>query len=132
MHAVLARGGVVGGSSAGATIQGELLVRGNPLGNTEMWCEGYDRGFSFVPGVAVDQHFVARDREADLTGLIARFPQFVGLGIDEGTAAIVRDHRLEVVGESLVAIVDARSGASVTTWLKPGDRWHLRLGKKQD
>ncbi|NJS14395.1 MAG: molybdopterin-dependent oxidoreductase, partial [Sphingopyxis sp.] len=30
---MLERGGVIGGSSAGATIQGEYLVRGNPLGN---------------------------------------------------------------------------------------------------
>ncbi|MBL8755770.1 MAG: cyanophycinase [Planctomycetes bacterium] len=132
MHAVLARGGVVGGTSAGATIQGELLVRGNPLGNTEMWCEGYDRGFAFVPGIAVDQHFVARNREADLTGLIARFPQFLGLGIDEGTAAVVRDHQLEVLGDGKLAIVDARSGAPVTTWLQPGEHWHLRLGRKPD
>ncbi len=129
-HAVLARGGVVGGSSAGATIQGELLVRGNPLGNTEMWCEGYDRGFAFVPGVAVDQHFLARKREADLTTLVAQFPATIGLGIDEGTAAVVRDGMLEVLGDSKLAVVDARDGSSETTWLAAGERWNLTLGKR--
>ncbi len=33
-HKVLERGGVIGGSSAGATIQGEYLVRGDTSGRT--------------------------------------------------------------------------------------------------
>ena len=130
---VLARGGVIGGSSAGATIQGEFLVRGNPLGNAEMWCAGYDRGFGFLPGVAVDQHFVARNREADLRGLIALVPKYVGLGLDEGTAAVVQGAVLEVVGPSTVAIFDARHGDAAklaATWLRAGDRWDLVAGER--
>jgi cyanophycinase len=130
---VLARGGVIGGTSAGATIQGEFLVRGNPLGNAEMWCAGYDRGFGFLPGVAVDQHFVARNREADLRGLIALVPQYVGLGLDEGTAAVVQGALLEVVGPSTVAIFDARRGdvaKLAATWLRAGDRWDLVAGAR--
>ncbi len=129
-HAVLARGGVVGGSSAGATIQGGFLVRGNPRGNAEMWCEGYDRGFGFLAGVAVDQHFIVRNRLGDLEGLIAQQPQLTGLGIDEGTAAIVRESALEVVGDSKVAIVTTRDGKPQTEWLAPGERRDLRLGKR--
>jgi cyanophycinase len=134
-RAVLARGGVVGGTSAGATIQGSFLVRGNPLGNQQMWCEGYDRGFGFLP-VAIDQHFLARDRERDLTALIACHrhglpgPPATGLGIDEGTAAIVQDGMLEVVGASKVAIVEPRGDGTATTWLVPGERWDLRTGKR--
>jgi cyanophycinase len=130
---VLARGGVIGGTSAGATIQGEFLVRGNPLGNAEMWCAGYDRGFGFLPGVAVDQHFVARNREADLRGLIALAPKYVGLGLDEGTAAVVQGAVLEVVGPSTVAIFDARRGDAAklaATWLRAGDRWDLVAGER--
>jgi cyanophycinase len=97
-HRVLQRGGVVAGSSAGATIQGELLVRGNPLGNTDMWCEGYDRGFGFLPGCAVDQHFVARQRLQDLQALITALPQAIGIGVDEGTCALVMGPTLEVLG----------------------------------
>ena len=132
-HAVLARGGVIGGTSAGATIQGDFLVRGNPLGNAEMWCAGYDRGFGFLPGVAVDQHFVARKREADLRGLIALVPKYVGLGLDEGTAAVVQGAVLEVVGPSTVAVFDARRGDAAklaATWLRPGDRWDLVAGER--
>lgn len=134
-RAVLARGGVIGGSSAGATIQAEFLVRGNPLGNTEEWCEGYDRGFAFLPGCAVDQHFVTRDRAADLQALVAELPQLVGIGIDEGTAAIVQGSVLEVVGASKVAVFDARGAdgearrTPAPTWLEPGARWDLAAGK---
>lgn len=131
-HAVLARGGVIGGSSAGATIQGEFLVRGNPLGNTEMACEGYERGFAFLPGCAIDQHFVARNREADLRTLIAQRPQLIGLGIDEGTAAIVQGSTLQVLGDSRIAVFDARrdATASAANWLQAGERWDLAAGRR--
>src|SRR5690606_23155268 len=82
-HAVLRRGGVIGGSSAGATIQGEYLVRGHPLGNTVMMAEGYERGFAFLPGVAIDQHFSQRQRQPDLLSVIQRHPRLLGIGIDE-------------------------------------------------
>jgi cyanophycinase len=131
-QAVLARGGVIGGSSAGATIQGEFLVRGNPLGNTEMWCEGYQRGFGFLPGCAIDQHFLARNREGDLRALVQTLPQLIGLGIDEGTAAIVRGTALEVLGDSKLAIFDARAAgtAPAPQWLGSGERWDLLAGKR--
>lgn len=123
---VLARGGVIGGSSAGATIQGDFLVRGNPLDNAEVWCEGYDRGFGFLPGCAVDQHFVARNRTEDLQRLIAALPQLIGIGIDEGTAAIVQGSTLEVLGASRLAVFDARRGLPVAPrWLAAGERWDL-------
>ena len=129
-HAVLARGGVIAGSSAGATIQGEFLVRGNPLGNTEMWCEGYDRGFGFLPGCAVDQHFVARNREGDLQTLVGQLPQLLGLGIDEGTALEVRGSLATVLGTGKVAVFDARrsSTALAAQWLAAGDQFDLVAG----
>lgn len=123
---VLDRGGVIGGSSAGATIQGDFLVRGDPLGNAEMWCEGYDRGFGFLPGCAVDQHFLTRNRTADLQQLVSALPQLIGIGIDEGTAAIVQGSTLEVVGASKAALFDARRGLPVAPrWLAAGDVWDL-------
>ena len=60
LHEVPRRGGVLGGSSAGATILGQYMVRGSVLGNTEMMAEGYERGLNFLPGAAIDQHFTQR------------------------------------------------------------------------
>src|SRR5579884_312688 len=48
IKALLKRGGVVGGSSAGATIQGSFLVRGAPEGNTIMVAKGHERGFGLL------------------------------------------------------------------------------------
>ena len=101
-HDVLKRGGVIGGSSAGASIQAEFLVRGNPLGNQEMMAEGYQRGFGFLPGVAIDQHFTQRNRFADLRTVVRRHPNLLGIGIDESTAILVEANTARVLGQGSV------------------------------
>jgi cyanophycinase len=103
---LLQRGGVIGGSSAGASIQAEYMVRGSPLGNTEMMSEGYEHGFAFLPGTAVDQHFSQRKRHADMESLTHKYPQFLGIGIDEGTALVVRGSQAEVIGANSVFFFD--------------------------
>ncbi|MDG2384449.1 MAG: cyanophycinase [Pirellulaceae bacterium] len=108
MHDVLKRGGVIMGSSAGASIQAEYLARGNPLGNTDVMAAGYERGLGFLPGVAIDQHFTSRKRFSDMTKLVARYPQLLGIGIDGGTAIIVQGNRAEVVGKGSVHFYDSR------------------------
>ncbi|MCA8996871.1 MAG: cyanophycinase, partial [Planctomycetaceae bacterium] len=104
-HEVLKRGGVIGGSSAGATIQGDYLARGNPLGNQDISAEGYEQGFAFLPGVAIDQHFTQRKRLPDLQGLIQDIPQLLGIGIDESTALVVQGNTARVLGENDVSFI---------------------------
>ena len=106
---VLERGGVIGGSSAGASIQAEYMPRGHPLGNTVVAAEGYERGFGYLPGCAVDQHFFARKRTVDMTGLMKQYPQLLGIGIDEGTGLVVKGTTAEVIGKSKVAFYDPRT-----------------------
>jgi len=113
-HEVLARGGSIGGSSAGASIQAHYMPRGHPLGNTVVAAEGYERGFGFLPGCVVDQHFFARKRPADMTGLMKQYPQLLGIGIDEGTAIIVKGTKAEVIGRSKVAFYDYSKGIPKT------------------
>ena len=99
MKGVLQRGGVIAGSSAGASIQAEYLARANPLGNLDIMAEGYERGgLGFLSGVAIDQHFTQRKRQPDMSRLVNRYPQLLGIGIDERTALIVRHSTAEVVG----------------------------------
>ena len=106
-HNVLRRGGVIGGSSAGATIQGEFLVRGHPLGNTVMMAEGYQRGFAFLPAAAIDQHFSQRRRQDDLISVIEKHPKLLGIGIDEATALVVQGNKGEVLGKNAVHFMTA-------------------------
>jgi cyanophycinase len=105
LRGVLARGGVIAGSSAGASIQGEYMPRGHPLGNRIVSAEGYERGLGFLPGVAVDQHLSERGRLPDLTALIRRVPAFLGLGLDAGTALVVRGGTGTVIGRGQVHVV---------------------------
>ncbi|MFQ5717945.1 MAG: cyanophycinase [Acidobacteriota bacterium] len=124
-HAVLDRGGVIGGSSAGATIQGSYLVRGAPEGNTIMMAPGHEAGFGFLHGVAIDQHVIARDRQDDLLPVIEAHPELLGLGIDEDTALVVDGDRAEVIGSSRVLVYDharfAKDEAHPYFELAPGE-----------
>lgn len=132
MHDVLARGGAIAGSSAGASIQAEYMVRGHPLGNRVMMAEGYEHGLGFLPGVAIDQHFTQRNRQKDMAAVKRRFPQLLGIGIDESTAVFVTGHIMEVVGAHEVSVYDRTQSAQAhqRTILRAGDRYDLRARRK--
>lgn len=103
MKEVLHRGGVIGGSSAGASIQARYLARATPIGNTSIMAPGYERGgLGFIGGVAIDQHFTQRGRQKDMTQLMGRHPQLLGIGLDEATAIVVQKSKAEVVGQGRV------------------------------
>ncbi|HJU73793.1 MAG TPA: cyanophycinase [Gemmatimonadaceae bacterium] len=114
-HALLARGGVIGGTSAGASIQASYLVRGAREGNTIMLAPGYERGFAFLRGVAIDQHVGARNRHLDLQPVVKRFPQLLGLGLDEGTAIFVHGTKAEVVGRGMLYVHNGRDRTPTDT-----------------
>jgi cyanophycinase len=132
---VLDRGGVIGGSSAGASIQSEFMPRGHPLGNTVMAAEGYERGFGYLPGCAVDQHFFARKRTGDMTGLMKQYPQYLGIGLDEGTAIVVTGTTAEVIGRTKVAFYDTTrkipDGEKDYEEVVAGEKYDLKLRKKK-
>ena len=102
---VLNRGGVVGGSSAGATILGSYLARGDTATNTVMMGD-HEVGFGFLRDTAIDQHLLRRNRQFDLIEIIETHPELLGIGLDEDTAIVVRGDAFEVIGQSYVAIYD--------------------------
>lgn len=106
MKEVLARGGVIGGSSAGASVQGCYMCRANPVANFDIMAPGYERGLGFIGGVAIDQHFSQRGRQKDMTQLVDRYPQLLGIGLDEATAIIVQKSQAKVVGRGKVHFYD--------------------------
>ncbi len=107
-HKVLERGGVIGGSSAGATIQGDYLVRGDTAGAGIVMTEekNHQHGFAFLRRSAIDQHNNTRQRWDDLDEVIRKMPNLLGIGLSEGTAIIVTGDTFEVMGKWKVAIHD--------------------------
>lgn len=114
IKAVLDRGGVVGGSSAGATIQGSFLVRGAAGANGSdgdnriMMSPDHLAGFGLLTNSAIDQHILTRHRENDLEPVMKAHPELLGIGIDESTAIVVHGHEFEVIGKSKVAVWDGK------------------------
>lgn len=107
-HKVLERGGVIGGSSAGASIQGDYLVRGAVAGSEIVMTPEpeHEHGFAFLRRSAIDQHINTRNRWDDLIPVIKKYPDLMGIGISEGTAIVVTGDTFQVIGKWKVAIHD--------------------------
>ena len=136
-RAVLDRGGVIGGSSAGATIQGSYLARGDTKNNQVMMGD-HEEGFGYVSNIAIDQHVIARNRHFDMFNILEKRPELLGISIDEGTGVVVQGDNFEVIGASYVIIYDgnfwSREGSDLKMlpqeqlfyFLKRGDKYNLR------
>lgn len=131
-HKVLERGGVIGGSSAGATIQGDYLVRAAIAGSGIVMTPEpeHEHGFAFLRKVAIDQHINTRNRWDDIIPVIKKYPNLLGIGLSEGTAIVVTGDRFEVIGKWKVAVHD--NTRPYQPWekpyyvLSPGDVYNMR------
>ncbi|MCH8905228.1 MAG: Type 1 glutamine amidotransferase-like domain-containing protein, partial [Bacteroidetes bacterium] len=122
---VLDRGGVVGGSSAGATILGSYLVRGDTKSNLIMMGD-HEEGFGLFPNTAIDQHLLTMNRQFDLLEILEKHPDLLGIGIDENTAIIVTKNEFEVIGQSYVLVHlpnNQKTNDKNFILLKSGDRY---------
>ncbi|MGA2260838.1 MAG: cyanophycinase [Acidobacteriota bacterium] len=134
-HKVLERGGVIAGSSAGATIQGAYLVRGDTTGADIMMTAepNHQAGFSFLRRSAIDQHINTRLRWDDLIPVIKKYPDLLGIGLSESTAIIVTGDKFEVMGAWKVAVHD--NTRVYQPWEKPyyvlsaGDVYNMKTRK---
>jgi cyanophycinase len=132
-HKVLERGGVIGGSSAGATIQGAYLVRGAVAGPDIMMTPEpeHQNAFGFLRKSAIDQHINTRNRWDDLIPVIKKYPELLGIGLSEGTAIIVTGDQFQVMGAWKVAIHD--NTRPYQPWEKPyfvlstGDVYNMKM-----
>lgn len=115
LYKLIQRGGVIGGSSAGAAIQSRVMIRGGgdqPKIST---------GFELLPGAIIDQHFLKRNRLSRLIAAVRTHPGLIGFGIDEGTAIVVCDNEYRIVGKSYVIRVEFVEGAIKIDAFEDGD-----------
>lgn len=128
LTAVLERGGVIGGSSAGATALGSYLVRGDTKGNETMIGDHLE-GFGFLKNSGIDQHVLRRNRQFDMLEVMDKNPQLFGIGLDEDTAIVVQGDRFDVIGKSYALIYSTKTVAGPNGrfyFLAPGDRFDLK------
>ena len=102
------RGIVISGTSAGAAVMPKVMIAYGKGGPTPR--EGiaqFAPGLGLTDKIVFDQHFRQRDRLGRLIYMIASNPGLLGIGIDENTAAIVKDEaKVTVVGTGAVTVVD--------------------------
>jgi cyanophycinase len=126
--ALLDRGGVIGGGSAGATIQGSYMVRGSeePDDNTIMMAPGHEIGLGFLANATIDQHVDVRHRENDLAPVIKAHPDLLCFGLDQATSMTVHGDTLTVNGPKRVAVWDGKDhDGKGYYYLHTGDQLNL-------
>lgn len=130
LNNLLSRGGVIAGTSAGATIQGSFLLRGDTKGN-EILVGDHLQGLDFIHNVAIDQHILKRNRQFDLIEVIRSKPELLGIGIDESTAIFVQKDTFEVLGTSYAAVYDSSqlNTARPFVFLSRGQKYDLKNRK---
>ena len=110
LQRVLERGGVIGGTSAGASVMSHTMIRyGTPSEAVT------DRGLAFTSRAVIDQHFAQRNRLERLLGVLEVHRDQIGIGVDEGTALILQQNRLRVLGNSRVTVCLPAAGSNAIT-----------------
>jgi cyanophycinase len=134
IKAVAERGGVIAGTSAGAMIQGSFLISltHTPsdlrFSRSGMFLDPERLvGFGLLRDVAVYPHVSARHSEKDLMEVVARYPDLIGIGIDENTAIVLHDDQFEVMGRGRISVFDSNSVTRKKyLTLSRGQRFDLR------
>lgn len=101
LQALVERGGVIGGTSAGAAIMTKVMIlHGFGQGDVSV-----GRGFDLLPDAVVDQHFLQRSRVQRLVAVLEQNPGLIGFGIDAKTALEFHAGRIRVLGDSYVMAI---------------------------
>jgi cyanophycinase len=104
-------GTVIGGTSAGASIQSSHMVAfGGPGSTPKQRMTQVAAGLGLLRSSVIDQHFDQRNRYGRLLMIVSQSPSLLGLGVDEDTAAVVEEvdghEMLRVIGRGAVVIFD--------------------------
>jgi cyanophycinase len=126
LKALLERGGVIAGTSAGAAVMTHVMIGGNGEPMVE------EQGFDLIPGAIIDQHFFHRNRTQRLLSALVKHADLVGLGVDEHTAVVIQKRGKEwsVIGESYAMLcVPSSESFPRLEILKSGDSTDIEILK---
>jgi cyanophycinase len=112
MRTLYRDGGLVAGTSAGASVVCETMLVGGAAAESHLVGTSLRMapGFGLIPGVIIDQHFAQRGRIGRLVAAVAQNPRILGIGIDEDTAIVcdAQEGCFRVLGSGAVYIVDGQ------------------------
>jgi cyanophycinase len=105
------RGGVIMGTSAGASVMSStMVVQGEDNEPAKKCTLKMAPGFRLLENSIIDQHFDQRGRFGRLLCGVAENPEILGIGIDEDTAIkVYPDNHFEIIGTNSVTIIDGTS-----------------------
>jgi cyanophycinase len=104
---IFSRGGVIAGTSAGASAVSETMLVSAPSSEShKVDSLQMAPGLGFLRGVIIDQHFAERGRLGRLVGAVAQNPRLLGIGIDEDTAVVAEAQHFRVIGAGAVYVID--------------------------
>ena len=87
-------------------------------------------GLGLVDSRVIDQHFAQRNRYGRLLMIVSQSPQLLGMGVDEDTAAVIRDTDgtavMRVIGAGPVTLFDGVAWSPTPT--RPSGRADPGLG----
>jgi cyanophycinase len=137
VRAIVERGGVVGGSSAGCAAMSDIMIVGTiPSDGRGPARAELSRGLGVLSNVVAEQHFDARQGRIERFAELLRDRQqlanvspgcdpghMVGLAVEESTALVVRGNRLSVAGRNKAHIFLKSADHDALTWhsLASGD-----------
>ncbi|MBE9602869.1 cyanophycinase [Pedobacter sp. MC2016-24] len=111
IHKAYQNGATVAGTSAGAAVMSKQMITGKQLLDTvyketfnKLWAGNiqFEEGMGLLDSVIIDQHFLKRSRFNRLISALTAYPNYQCIGIDEGTAIIVKRKKITVAGVSQV------------------------------
>ncbi len=127
LQKLLERGGVIGGTSAGAAIMSKTMIRHGTSRDAVL-----DAGFGLLQQAVVDQHFTERARHTRLLGALRENPEKIGIGVDEQTALIIRANKVRVLGQNrATVIVPAQNRTMSLHLLGSGEEAEIVRGEEE-
>ncbi|WP_295769355.1 cyanophycinase [uncultured Mucilaginibacter sp.] len=111
IHKAYSTGSTIAGTSAGAAVMSKHMITGVQLKDSKyketfdkLWDNNieFSQGLGLLEHTIIDQHFLKRNRYNRVISALAAKPGYMGVGVDESTAIIVKGNKATVAGDSQV------------------------------
>lgn len=124
LEEILLKGGVIGGSSAGASIFGSYLMRGGEY--TSKIMTGYQQGFGFLRNTVIDTHIDSKNRYKDIEKVLKKKPELIGLGLEDESITVISGHYIEIFGSKNIILYKSYKNSIK---FHPGDKYDIKNDK---